>query len=118
MGVLFECEAIRKDNPDASFTVWDTAPLWGVERLLALYGTDVANYTVKVSKVTTGTTGTTSSVDLLSAFDGADYLVDGDTGTPCADCGGPCNAADSVADESGLAWCGSFYGNGCADSKS
>lgn len=34
---------------------------------------------------------------------------------PCAECGGPCDAADSVADDSGLAWCGSLYGNGCAD---
>lgn len=34
---------------------------------------------------------------------------------PCAECGGPCDAADAVADDSGLAWCGSFYGNGCAD---
>ena len=38
-----------------------------------------------------------------------------DAGVTCAECGGPCDAADSVADDSGLAWCGSFYGNGCAD---
>lgn len=36
-------------------------------------------------------------------------------GVACVDCGGPCDAADSVADDSGLAWCGSLYGNGCAD---
>jgi hypothetical protein len=34
----------------------------------------------------------------------------------CAGCGGPCDATDAVADDSGLAWCGSVYGNGCADS--
>jgi hypothetical protein len=37
--------------------------------------------------------------------------------TLCADCGGPCDGNDAVADDSGLAWCGSFYGNGCADSR-
>lgn len=36
-------------------------------------------------------------------------------GTPCAECGVICDAADAVADDSGLAWCGSVYGNGCAD---
>jgi hypothetical protein len=37
--------------------------------------------------------------------------------TLCADCGIPCDGNDAVADDSGLAWCGSFYGNGCADSR-
>ena len=45
-------------------------------------------------------------------FDGV--LTD-ESPVPCAGCGGPCDAADSVADDSGLAWCGSLYGNGCAD---
>jgi hypothetical protein len=36
--------------------------------------------------------------------------------TRCACCGGPCDAADAVATDAGLAFCGSFYGNGCADS--
>lgn len=42
-------------------------------------------------------------------------IPDTEPGVTCAECGGPCDAADSVADDSGLAWCGSFYGNGCAD---
>jgi hypothetical protein len=33
----------------------------------------------------------------------------------CDDCGGPCDAVDAVADDFGLAFCGSVYGNGCAD---
>lgn len=33
----------------------------------------------------------------------------------CSACGGPCDAVDAVALDSGLAFCGSVYGNGCAD---
>lgn len=42
-------------------------------------------------------------------------VVPDDPSVTCDGCGGPCDATDSVADDSGLAWCGSLYGNGCAD---
>lgn len=42
---------------------------------------------------------------------------DDDVPVLCAECGGECDAADAVADDSGLAWCGSVYGNGCADRR-
>lgn len=33
----------------------------------------------------------------------------------CATCGVVCSADDAYADDSGLAWCGAFRGNGCAE---
>lgn len=33
----------------------------------------------------------------------------------CDECGGVCDSADSVATDVGLAFCGSHYGNGCAE---
>lgn len=33
----------------------------------------------------------------------------------CDECGIICDAGDAVATDGGLAFCGSFYGNGCAE---
>lgn len=33
----------------------------------------------------------------------------------CDECGTVCDATDAVAIDGGLAFCGSFYGNGCAE---
>mgnify|MGYP006267631139 CR=1 FL=1 len=33
----------------------------------------------------------------------------------CNECGTVCDATDAVATDAGLAFCGSFYGNGCAE---
>jgi len=104
----WQVTATNKANSAATFTVWDHWPDSAVARVIAWESPErIAEYNVTVEHLPTGETVT---------YDGADYLVeDGETGSVCAACGGPCNATDAVADDSGLVWCGSVYGNGCAD---
>lgn len=105
----WEVTATNKANPAASFTAWDVTPDRAVARVIEWETpARIGDYYVTVHHIPSG---------VATTYNGEDYLVDGgeDAGVPCVDCGGPCNGADSVADDSGLAWCGSFYGNGCAD---
>lgn len=109
---MAKCEwavtATNKTNSAATFTCWDTAPDRAVVRAIAWETSErIAEYFVTVEHMPTGVSVT---------YDGADYLVwDGETRIVCCECGGPCDAADAVAEDSGLARCGSVYGNGCAD---
>jgi len=41
--------------------------------------------------------------------------MDNDETVLCDECGEPCNSGDAVATDVGLAFCGNYYGNGCAD---
>ena len=106
--VRYEIETVRRDNAAASFTVWDSHADTGVARVIQWQNVDrMHEYIVNIRDIQTGR---------YTQYLGERYQLEpGQSVAICCECGGPCDAADAVADDSGLTWCGSFYGNGCAD---